>query len=642
MTNGPDDSRLRILAIQLNSIRENYAQKSFLGKLLHCINKEFVRNDTRGKIRFLKFLVREPFFRMGKWFGGRRKPAPDIALEAGIRVGAVLNGGMGDLAIYSALLDRFFRECGYPSIDVIVHPLRFEEAEFVFHDSPAMKRMLTYEQADTQPATTAYDIILKLGDFASCEFLREDRLRALSPELYERMNAARRIQHPYRSFIDVQPSLDGLFASVAARSGLRRLDVLGWLTNIPFTQDHQLHLSPKPEAYQHFIGDLGLAGKQYITVHNGWDNIAHRHAETVTKAWPEEHYVQFIERFKAKFPNIMVVQVGAKTSRPIPNVDRCLVNSTTLHEVAWILKHSLLHVDGDSGLVHLARSLHTKSIVLFGPTNHAFFHYAPNDRLSSDRCSDCWWSTPHWMRVCPRGLSEPECMHSIDPSEVLSLSQRHLTSLPAWELRAEDLHEQCSPAPTAWQGDYILDVLRSAEASGKKLRKVAILGEKGSVPAKLRAMGCGPTIFHLGGSEQGRHEPAPGGACGTEPVKLPPHRDFGSLYNIPAENEAYDAVVVPSLTPSLAFPYFAIKEFSRILKEDGVLVMTFDFSSEQPGASHAQGAGAADKFFEALAGLGAGSELPRQLVGGIVLCKSRTPDAASCRTPTERPELCSC
>ena len=124
------------------------------------------------------------------------------------------------------------------------------------------------------------------------------------------MASARQIQMPYKGFIEASPLYDGLFATVAARSGLRRLDVLGWLAHVSFKQDDQLCLAPDVAAYRYLIEEAGLADKPYITIHNGFDNVALRGIDTVTKAWPEAHYVEFVERFKARFPNILVVQVG--------------------------------------------------------------------------------------------------------------------------------------------------------------------------------------------------------------------------------------------------------------------------------------------------------------------------------------------
>ncbi|MGO9107652.1 MAG: glycosyltransferase family 9 protein [Thermoguttaceae bacterium] len=650
-----DGSQLRLMAVQLASIRENCRSRSRWERLRSRLNKEFLHQDFMGKVRFLKSAGGEILRRIGGWTKStsHHEIREDI-LESGVCIAVVCNGGMGDLVISSAFLDRFYRECGFPPIHVVVHPSRFHEAEFVFHNAPAVKRVLTHAEASVQPASTPYDVILKMGDFVSCEFVRDDRVRSLAPKLYDKLTAARQIQQPYRGFIDAAPSFDGLFATVAARSGLRRLDVLGWLAGIPFTQDHPLCLSPKADAYRYFVKDLDLANKPYITIHNGFDNIALRHVDTVTKAWPETHYVRFVERFKAKFPHVLVIQVGAKTSRLISNVDLCLLNTTSLHEAAWLLKHSLLHLDGDSGLVHLARALHTRSLVLFGPTNREYFRYAMNENVSSTVCNNCWWTTPDWVRSCPRGLSEPECMRSIDPLDVLRLAERHLSSLPSWKLSAEDSRSftESSPAGNGqltknshepsfeqWRSDYIVGALKSASAPERKDPKIAVLCDSGPLLSQLRAMRYEPTVFDFAMEEDCSSGRAPARSRDTDPAGRTPNRDFGSLHNIPGENQAYDIVVVPSFTGRVAYPYFVIKEFSRILKEDGIMVIAFDFSSGQPCLDGGQNADVVDGFFDALGRLGTRGRLARSEAGGVVLRKLRDPGMTRCLPRTEVPKL---
>src|ERR1700685_2970929 len=48
---------------------------------------------------------------------------------------------------------------------------------------------------------------------------------------------------------------------------------------------------------------------------------------------------------------------------------------------------------------------------------------------------------------------------------------------------------------------------------------------------------------------------------------------FGSCYNIPAANESYDLAIMASWPGQPQFPYFAIKESLRILKERGKLAI---------------------------------------------------------------------
>ena len=53
------------------------------------------------------------------------------------------------------MLDRLYREFALPLIHVVVPPLRLEEAQFVFHDVPAIA--LVTGAADFEPETTPYD-----------------------------------------------------------------------------------------------------------------------------------------------------------------------------------------------------------------------------------------------------------------------------------------------------------------------------------------------------------------------------------------------------------------------------------------------------------------------------------------------------
>ena len=669
MSDNIDDKRLHLLAIQLDSIRVLSQQSTFLQRGRWRFKKEFLGGSFRDRIRFLNYTFRQILLRTNDRLAARREMLASRRRQRGcrrefpsegLRVAAVCEGGMGDIAIESAFLDRFSRESGCPLIHVIVRPLRMEEANFIFHDSPSVDAVLSVSEVDLQAESTPYDVVLKMGDFVSYAFVREEKVRRLAPELLDTLTTARQIQRRYRNFIDVTPAFDGLFASMASKSGLRRLDVLGWLGNVPFTQDHQLHLAPNVAAYRRFTEDLRLTGKKYITIHNGWDKVALHPTDTVTKAWPEEHFERFVDQFKARRPDVLVVQLGAVTSQPIKNVDLCLLNDTSLDEAAWVLKHSLLHVDGDSGLVHLARALHTKSLALFGPTNHEFFRYAQNDTLSSTTCNNCWYTHFNWVRSCPRGLEKPECMASIDPATVLDRAERHLSSLPDVRLKIENFrpypgteNESNSgtgmsprhhpPSFAAWRDDYIGNVLKSMEVSGEENGATAILNEAESEPCRISGTKSKPTAFCFGSS--GAIPPSPdqpsvgarrgaGGEGfrdnnGPHPNPLPKGegtidgqpRDFGSFHNIPAENEAYDVVVLPSLTERVRFPYFAIKESLRILKENGVLILAFDLPSGRTRDGDCREGDAVDAFFRALERLGVEGDLVRSSRGGIVVRK---------------------
>ena len=85
---------------------------------------------------------------------------------------------------------------------------------------------------------------------------------------------------------------------------------------------------PKIDGYSQFH-ELRLAERPYVTIHNGWDNVAHRHTTNATKSWPVSHYERFVAAFE-QGPQVLVVQLGAKTSRPIAGIDIGLLDDTTL------------------------------------------------------------------------------------------------------------------------------------------------------------------------------------------------------------------------------------------------------------------------------------------------------------------------
>ena len=122
---------------------------------------------------------------------------------------------------------------------------------------------------------------------------------------------------------------------------------------------------------------------------------------------------------RERCPQTKIVQLGSKTSVPIAGVDLNLINTTTLPQAAALLRDAALHVDIEGGLVHVAASLGTRSVVLFGPTSLGYFGYPGNVNIASGFCGNCWGVTERWMETCPRGYGSARCMDLIDPARVV-------------------------------------------------------------------------------------------------------------------------------------------------------------------------------------------------------------------------------
>ena len=90
------------------------------------------------------------------------------------------------------------------------------------------------------------------------------------------------------------------------------------------------------------------------------------------KIWPQQNYLKLIERLRHKFEAVVLLgdakdrkisQIIAEKSI-LPCVDLC--GKTTLLQAAAVLQETSLFIGNDSGLGHMASSVNTATITLFG------------------------------------------------------------------------------------------------------------------------------------------------------------------------------------------------------------------------------------------------------------------------------------
>lgn len=157
---------------------------------------------------------------------------------------------------------------------------------------------------------------------------------------------------------------------------------------------------------------LGL--KEYITVNCGNGDCAD--TTLVAKSWPTNYYDQLISSIKRRYQQVIVVQLGAENAYKIGKCDLYVLGGD-FALVGYILKNSMLHIDIEGGLVHMASQLGTKCIVLFGPTVAEYYGYDNNINIRAGKCRNCWGLYTD-VNKCARGMIKPECMHSITPEMV--------------------------------------------------------------------------------------------------------------------------------------------------------------------------------------------------------------------------------
>ena len=193
-------------------------------------------------------------------------------------------------------------------------------------------------------------------------------------------------------------------------------------------QDKKVSIPLNVEAWKRFNS---MRLERYITLNYG--NGSCKDGSKIAKMWPLERFNSLIQLFKKQYPAISVVQLGTADAERIDGADRYIFGES-FELVIHILKNSILHIDIEGGLVHLATQLGTKCAVLFGPTPEFYYGYEENINIKVGNCHDCCGVYMDSNR-CARGMEKPECMYSITPEIVMERVKEHLKFNDTFSLR---------------------------------------------------------------------------------------------------------------------------------------------------------------------------------------------------------------
>lgn len=542
----------------------------------------------------------------------QRAPAPATAADV-LTVAVQLEGGLGDIIIAAGFVEALFLELGACAIDVFHHVPDW--AKFVFRGARFVRSVLP--AAAHRAAAARYDIVVFAPQFVHYRVNNWAKLERISAAAAARIRAAGDRFEQYRGLFDRRPHLDALWSRISLGQGRTIFANLDYLGGLDIDARSGRYLALDPSACEPAMRLIGGDASAFITVHDGFDTSQNVPVGAATKCWPIDHWAAFVGQFKAAFPTIRVVQLGAGKSRPIPGVDENLIGRTALDEAAWLLKRAALHVDTDSGLVHLAQLVHTRAIALFGPTDGDFYGYAGNANIASQGCGKCWWSMPDWLARCPRGLKQPECMASIAPARVLDEARRLLPARPParYRLVARQLYDT-APAQTAgstlhglftalalppvpisqhavdprsgiylhaskqWEYPFALDRIAALAPPRGGLDIADVGAGRGALAPYLATLGHRVTVFDRDYLWDHGGDPNVEARYLRWAAERGYVARFGSLYNLPAEDEAYDVVLSISVVEHVYAKHLAIGELLRLLKPGGLLVLTFDFASD--------------------------------------------------------------
>lgn len=155
---------------------------------------------------------------------------------------------------------------------------------------------------------------------------------------------------------------------------------------------------------------------QFITVSPG--------AKSHIKRWNEEGFAKVCDKLIDSY-NVKIVLVGDDSDKEIcerilakmRNYAVSLAGMTNLRELAWIIKHSPLTITNDSAPLHIAGSVGTPAVAIFGPTDYR--RYGPREGMGESVHGelDC---LPCETALCRYNL---ECMKAVNADEVFDAAK---------------------------------------------------------------------------------------------------------------------------------------------------------------------------------------------------------------------------
>ena len=285
-----------------------------------------------------------------------------------------------------------------------------------------------------------YDLIYSGMRLFTLEIKNKNNISKYAPNFLPVLQNAIRRQEHFAVFKNTPCSLEFPQIKSVLKLGLNVRETNFWLNGFDDVMPNFPPYFIDKNKEQNTLKKFNLQNKKYITIHDGFDNNLPYIVTRNKKCWPKEHWEEFIKLFKQNYPDISVVQLGAKHSTTFNGVDISLIDKTSLTDLPYILNNSLLHIDGESGLSHLRTHLNKVSLVMIGPSTLKYSLYENNINILSRNCGECMDIKNTWQSVCMLNQN-PDCMTSILPNRVFKATQLFLEGRSVKEILEEDLKE---------------------------------------------------------------------------------------------------------------------------------------------------------------------------------------------------------
>jgi ADP-heptose:LPS heptosyltransferase len=324
-------------------------------------------------------------------------------VETGFLAAVHISGGIGDQIVIA----RFLRDVAaqFPEIRFDIFSNDLPTTRWAFGENPSFRN--AYIDSLFSMAQGKYDYALEIADTLT----RVSRGAGTQERFDVLLHRADRYNEANKETFALGSRGRNVQAVGLVCANVKRHTALHHITGIAYGGD-QMAMETDPM----LLRAHGIQARRYITVHNGFGTNQVTVGRRSTKCYP--HFDTVISLMRLRHPKLVFVQLGARNSEPLRGADIRLLGASTMPQVGALLAGAALHLDNESGLVHIARCYGTRSCVVFGPTNPDYFGYEANVAVRPAACGGCWWTTNDWMNSCPRGFAAPICTDRSEPDAV--------------------------------------------------------------------------------------------------------------------------------------------------------------------------------------------------------------------------------
>lgn len=475
-----------------------------------------------------------------------------------IKIALIRLGGMGDSFLLAAHAKAVKQR--WPNSNISLY---IRDACDLVNDMEGVDRVVVcgnsnwFALVDELKAKGQYDIIID-NRYVTKVIYKSD-IKGLEKDKEQTDAAFKPYQHLYDGWIKSCTQIGAL--------GISMFDLFARSTGIKDGEENIV----VPLRHEHFKFSQLLEGQKYVTMHNGAD-LARQ-----TKCWTNAHWAVLVKQLIER--GYKVIQLGTKFEDKIDGVMN-LCGMTTIYETAALIAKANFHIDSEGGLVHIARGVRTRCIVVLGPTPVGCFGYADNINVVTPlSCKGCWWSTDFWWRECPKGYQTAKCMEAITPDMVMKAVEQ-MEKLPKVENKLQydpnDINEKFALELTLNEGHYKaekhqwerINIMMDA-VKGPKVLEVGAGDGYCSLVLKKRGYEVTPTEISEIRLDRMRKE-------GLNPVKA-------DITKLPFPDESFDTVMCGEVLEHIPNWWEGMKELERVCKKDGVLVLSWPVHPDYDG-----------------------------------------------------------